>query len=354
MSALRPIAAVSAATIEPGVIGGAKPIFEWVEPASLLVDETYQRNLSEKSIRLIRRIVAGWDWNRFKPPVAVITDNGLELIDGQHTSIAAATHPDVHQIPVMIVEAADRADRAAAFLGHNRDRLNVTAPQMHVAAVTAGENHAVAVDRICRAIGIEVLRTQPKTFRPRQTIAVSAITALVKARSEEIAVRVLVVLANALVAPIRGDQVKAVDLLLTDEQFAPEIAEDKLTEVIRGMGVEAADQEAKTFAATHKVPVWRALASVWFRDRNKRWPKGNVEPPKGEAITALPSPSPTRPTTRPVTIPDDIKKDMREELPAAGWRSGVHIRRCSKCDSRFHGHPTATTCADCAYEGAEV
>jgi hypothetical protein len=42
--------------------------------------------------------VANWDWRRFKPPVVARTATGLEVIDGQHTAIAAASHPDVLQI----------------------------------------------------------------------------------------------------------------------------------------------------------------------------------------------------------------------------------------------------------------
>lgn len=65
------------------------PISEWVDPATLLVNATYQRDLSERSIQLIRKIIGGWDWTRFKPPVCSLGDRGIEVIDGQHTAIAA-------------------------------------------------------------------------------------------------------------------------------------------------------------------------------------------------------------------------------------------------------------------------
>ncbi len=63
-----------------------------VKPSTLLVDERYQRGLSERSIKLIRKIVSEWDWRAFKPPVVVDVGAGLEVIDGQHTAIGAATH----------------------------------------------------------------------------------------------------------------------------------------------------------------------------------------------------------------------------------------------------------------------
>ena len=61
----------------------------------------------------------------------------LKVIDGQHTAIACASHPSIELIPVMIVEAADTAVQAAAFVGQNTERLGVTALQIHRAAVVA-------------------------------------------------------------------------------------------------------------------------------------------------------------------------------------------------------------------------
>jgi hypothetical protein len=59
---------------------------------------------------MIREIVRGWDWKKFKPPVAVEVSTGessagLVVINGQHTAIAAVTR-GIPRIPVLIVEAA--------------------------------------------------------------------------------------------------------------------------------------------------------------------------------------------------------------------------------------------------------
>lgn len=124
--------------VEPGEPTTLPPEFRWVDPASLLVDEVYQRDLSRGSVELIKKIVAGWDWARFKPPVVAETAEGLEVIDGQHTAIAATTHGGLGQIPVMVVRAAEMADRARAFVGHNRDRLMLSQVNIHYANVAAG------------------------------------------------------------------------------------------------------------------------------------------------------------------------------------------------------------------------
>ena len=57
----RPIQPIAINGFEPGGTPRAYPIFEDVDPASLLVDEGYQRDSSERSLKLVRKIVSGWD-----------------------------------------------------------------------------------------------------------------------------------------------------------------------------------------------------------------------------------------------------------------------------------------------------
>ena len=66
---MRPIAAMKFPGLIPGQVGKDVPEFVWIDPAKLLVDETYQRELSRKSLDLISRIITKWDWARMKPPV---------------------------------------------------------------------------------------------------------------------------------------------------------------------------------------------------------------------------------------------------------------------------------------------
>jgi hypothetical protein len=191
--------------LQPADLHQALPEFRLVSPADLRVDDGYQRALSEKSVTLIRRIVAGWDWARFKPPVCAETDDGLEVIDGQHTAIAAATHPGIDTLPVIVVQAASQADRAKAFVGHNRDRLGITPMQVHFAALAAGDEDALTIAQVCERAGVRMLRSAPGggVFQPRDTLAVAAIGALCNRRGAMGARKVLEVLAVANCAPIR-------------------------------------------------------------------------------------------------------------------------------------------------------
>lgn len=345
MTTKRNIAAIQIVDFEPAPIPTAKPEITWIDPRELLVDEAYQRNLSDRSLALIKRIATGWDWRRFKAPSCSWTEDGLEVVDGQHTAIGAACRSDITEIPVLITEAKEQADRAAAFIGLNRDRVGITATQLHAAAVTAGDADAVAIEEACASAGITVLKSQPGAgrFQPRQTMAVAAIGALVK-RYSVVASLTLRAVAEAELAPIQANHIKAVELLLTDPEFGEPDPAD-ITKAIVAVGAEA-EKEAKLFAATHSVPVWRGLAAVWFKKMPKRRAAPQVRLPPVQLVPVEPRP----PEPRKPAIIDDVKRDQR---PArAGWQPGRYMRRCSNCDCRFEGAINSTKCADCAYSEA--
>jgi hypothetical protein len=265
---VRKIKALAVPGIEPGGADMALPKFEHVDPTGLLVDESYQRNLSERSVSLIRKIVADWDWRRFKPPVVVRLTDGLHVLDGQHTAIAAASHPKIKTIPVMVVDAPEIADRARAFLGHNRDRINVTSTQMFVAAVAAGDPDAVTVAQVCERAGIRILKNPPGAgfFKANDTMAVAAIGALVNRRGAMGARQLLDILSAAKLVPVAAVHIKAAEALMKDPEYAGQISDDDLTTVIIATR-DTAEKEARVFAAAHNVPIWRALAIIWFKGR---------------------------------------------------------------------------------------
>src|SRR5262249_36277513 len=140
---LRLIKPIPLVGLDLNEIGSKPPVFEWVDPCSLQVEASYQRNLSKNSITLIRRIASVFDWAHLKPPVCARDGNGgLFCIDGQHTAIAAVSR-GVERIPVMIVEAGDVKRRAKAFVSHNTDRLNITPLQMFASRLAAEDPAAL-------------------------------------------------------------------------------------------------------------------------------------------------------------------------------------------------------------------
>lgn len=263
---LRSISAFVFPDVTPSKIESSPPVYREVSPLDLYVDETYQRNLSRRSIGLIKRILAGWDWRAFKPPVAVDVEGSLHLIDGQHTALAAACHPEIARIPVQVVDA-DETQRAEAFVRHNRDRISVTPVQLHHAMRAAGDSGAQAVDRVCNRAGITIVRsTQAHSWSPGETMSVSTIAALIKRQGEESAVRVLRACVDAKLAPVSTSAILAVEALVTGDEYRGEISAGDVATILRRMGAEA-DRAARIEAARVKVPVWRGLATVIFREK---------------------------------------------------------------------------------------
>lgn len=263
----RSVRPLNLAGVTPGDVEGALPTFEMVAPEALKVDEAYQRHLSERSIQLIRKIVTQWDWRRFKPPIVARMGDELLVVDGQHTAIAAATHPDITEIPIMVVPADSRAEQAKAFVGHNRDRLNITPMQMHYAALAAGDEDALTIDQVCQRAGVTMLRVTPANgaFKPGDTVAVKAVSGLVNRRGAQKARIILQVLAEAHAAPVSAGLIKAVEMLLHDEEYRGQVEPADLTSALMAIGVDALEVEAKVFSIGHRVPIWKALGVLIFR-----------------------------------------------------------------------------------------
>lgn len=267
---MRKIEALKMPDVSPAVIASIKPEIRAADPRNLWVDETYQRGLSERSVRLIRKIVAEWDWTAFKPPIVVDVDGRLEVVDGQHTAIAAVTHGEIESIPVMIINAALPANRAAAFVRHNRDRIQVTATQLHSSLVAAGDEDALTMHQVCERAGAKILRNPPQMgrFKPGETLAIAAIRSLVNRRHAAGARKVIEVCVKAGAAPVSADLIKAVEHLTFAKEYAGEIDAERLVLIIASR-LSALEVEAARFAVERKMPRWRALASIIFMNRRK-------------------------------------------------------------------------------------
>ena len=265
-SELRPIAALNMDGVTPAEITSTAPEFRWVRPGDLLVDETYQRALRDRSVTLIRRIVARWDWARFKPPVVAETPRGLEVIDGQHTAIAAVSHGGIAQIPVMVVGAVGVAERASAFVGHNTERVAMTPMQAHVARLVAGDPDAKVVARVCAEAGVNLLKSPPSkgAFKPDDCVAIATLYRLVTTHGPRSAKKILSILAGTGRAPIADPELRAVERLLFDQEYVGLVSDESIRTAITDLGA-GLKHEAKLFAATHRVKLALATTIVIFR-----------------------------------------------------------------------------------------
>lgn len=197
------------------------PELRLVDPKSLLVETVYQRDLSPKSINLIRKIVASWDWAKFKPPICSEADGKLVIVDGQHTAIAAASHPAIHQIPVMVMLAKLLERRAAAFVSHNRDRLVMTPAQIFYGDLAAGNKEARGTMECVVRAGASVPRLPvgPNDWKPGQISAVGEIRDSFRRNGAALLERMLRIAVASKVAPLSKTLLRALRLLLTDDAF---------------------------------------------------------------------------------------------------------------------------------------
>ena len=285
---MRNVAPIALDGVTPRDLSGeADPSVEHVDPRELWIDEQYQRNPSARTLALVRRIVAGWSWSKFKPPVVVRVDGRLHVLDGQHTAIAAASHGGIRAVPVIVVAAPDVSDRAAAFVSHATDRVQASALQVHRAAVVAGDGAAVAVADLCREAGVALLPFAPghgSSYGPRETVALASIRGLVGRRGAERAREVLAALAAADLAPIPADHIRAADALLHDDAYAGDFDAGRVTAAFRAL-TPALLAEARALAAAKDLPAWRALAATLCRRAPK--PRGPKYKPYMPTMPAL-------------------------------------------------------------------
>lgn len=273
---LRPVAPICIAELPVGHAATGEPIFDRMAPETLLIDAAYQRDLSPKGYALIKQMISHWDWRRFRPPVVAMTDRGFEIIDGQHTAIAATSHPDIAEIPVMIVEAAVQQDRAQAFIGHNKDRLAVTPMQLHHAAVAAGDEDAVTIAQVCQRAGVRLVTSAYGSYawKPGETMAIGALQGMISRRGALKSRQMLEVLVAAGRAPIAASDIKAVETLFCDPNYSAELEPlpaggEDLAAAIKALGA-GEDAAVREVMAAQCFSRPKATAIVWFRKCRKR------------------------------------------------------------------------------------
>lgn len=257
--------------IRPNAPETGAPEVLWVRPSQLRVDPAYQRDLSRKSADLIARIVADFDWRRFKPPVVIRTADPetFDIIDGQHTAIAAETHGGIDRIPVLLIDAQAVQDKAKAFLGHNRDRVAMSSTQLFWAAVAAGDEDALTVKQVCDRAGARILRLPPSKgqFRIGDTMAVSVLKRLCASRGAMKARVVVETCVKANAAPVGADMLRAVDEILSGRDYAGEIEAANLTTAL--MRLDEWQAKIVELATAKSLPAWRAMVIVLYQNTRK-------------------------------------------------------------------------------------
>lgn len=273
MSKLRPVTALPMSRVTPADIGRQQPRLAWVKVAELYIEGTYQRDLSERSRTLIRKIVAGWDWCHIKPLIVAIDENRrMVVVDGQHTAIAAASHGAIEQLPALIVPAAALRQRARAFIGHNTLRLRPTTMQLVLAAAAAEDPVAQAVLVGCKKGGAAIRPNPPQyghEWEVGETISVVSLRKIAEAKGSAGVARVTRILVAAHRAPLRAAEIKAVAWFLYQ---APEkIASDPdIVDLIASKDADEWERAAEEYRSAHDISLWRAIVEIWRQRLEKR------------------------------------------------------------------------------------
>lgn len=256
------------ANMKPARMDLDRPEVRMARIADLKVERSYQRDMTPKSIALIRKIVTGWDWTKFKPPICAEKDDGsLVVIDGQHTAIAAASHPGLAALPVLVVKAATIEKRAESFVSHNRDRIAMSPLQLFHAEVAAGVEDAMGLLVVTKAVGITVPRSPPKkgSEEPGTLVAITAAQRVFKAAGAPFCERVLRIAAESGLL-ITSTLVYGLQVLLRDtDVFEVDASDDgAIVDVLKS--IADFEKAAQAFAVQTDQNRYRAAACLIKRN----------------------------------------------------------------------------------------
>jgi hypothetical protein len=263
MEQLRPIKPISLDGLAPASFEGPRPELKWLPPTDLLVDATYQRDLSDRSLRLIRKMIEKFSWNRMKPVIAVqVGPASIHIVDGQHSAIVAASL-GIPAVPVYIVSADTIDERARAFVGHNSDRVAVSPLDIYRALVAAGDPDATDVANVCRRAGVRVRYISPSSaVAEGDTAAVGVIRGLVKRRGVIPARKVLQCLVKARRSPITAAEIMAAESIVCVDR--PGVDLDALATVVRDEGSDGL-AKAHAKAKSDRAVFWVEVKARWLR-----------------------------------------------------------------------------------------
>lgn len=151
---------------------GERPTLEWVRLDLIDVDRNYQRELRSS---LVEKILSKFSWRKFGALVLTRKPEGrFSVVEGQHRWKAACLHPEIDEVPAVIVSHDDTAGEAESFLAINRDRMAVTSVEQYWAGLTAGDETAVIVSKVLQSAGCDVVPEQGH-YRPNLTNSIGAV-----------------------------------------------------------------------------------------------------------------------------------------------------------------------------------
>lgn len=148
---------------------GTLPILQYMPPAQLLVDATYQRELETRtSKKLIAEIAEEWDWTLCLPlVVSRRPDQSFYVVDGQHRHAAALKRGDIQVLPCVIFAAGSVELEAQTFVRLNKKRRPISKLDEFRAAIASGDPEATQISLALAEANLTVAKnTNPSSWQP--------------------------------------------------------------------------------------------------------------------------------------------------------------------------------------------
>lgn len=153
----RPITISGYASLTPPTSLGPAPQLTWLPIEQLVIDESYQRDITAQGRKNVRSIAENFSWTFFAPVIVSPIEGGrYAIIDGQHRTTAAALI-GVKEVPCALV-IADKVVQAKAFRAINGQVTRLLKTQLFHAKLTAGDEVAMRAKAMCDAAGVTIPR----------------------------------------------------------------------------------------------------------------------------------------------------------------------------------------------------
>lgn len=258
-----------------------EPVGKIAEPANVIaaeiyVDHAYQRDISGEGERRVKDMIRGWNWALFEKPLLWIDSAGRKIaIDGQHTTKAWVSHPGLPSImPVNILtDVHSDAIAAEIFMGRNLNRIRLHHLQEFKAALVAKKEWALELFQLAKDTGVRIPFRPEFNSVPNTLMSIEGTLNLMDKYGYGGAKRVLNILTEGALRPIRRTHLAAVAHLLFGNEFKGVVTVDKLKAVIRSSNDNIMLGTMVKNSIETKLPRWESLALAYFQEYQKRFPQ---------------------------------------------------------------------------------